>query len=70
MDNAVSYIYHPHTVCDLAPIFSPLARNAEQPFNLNLLVSGAMLQDGRSRVRFTQSLHFSIDLIIPAALWP
>jgi hypothetical protein len=30
-----------------------------------------MLQDGRSQVRFPmRSLDFSIDLIVPAALWP
>jgi hypothetical protein len=32
--------------------------------------SGAMLQVGRSRVRFLmRSLDFSNDLILPAALW-
>jgi hypothetical protein len=31
---------------------------------------GAMLQPGRSRILFLMSLDFSIDLILPAALWP
>jgi hypothetical protein len=32
---------------------------------------GSMLQAGRSRIRFpVRSLDFTIDLILPAALWP
>jgi hypothetical protein len=31
---------------------------------------GTMLQAGRSWVRFSVSLHFSVDPILPAALWP
>jgi hypothetical protein len=29
-----------------------------------------MLLAGRSRVRFPMSLHITIDLILPTALWP
>jgi hypothetical protein len=36
----------------------------------SVVVSGTMLQAGRSRVPFPiRPLEFSIDLIIPAALW-
>jgi hypothetical protein len=36
----------------------------------SLVVSGAMLQAGRSRLPFPmRSLNFSIDLILTAALW-
>jgi hypothetical protein len=31
---------------------------------------GTMLQAGRSQVQFLMSLDFSIDLTLPAALWP
>jgi hypothetical protein len=31
---------------------------------------GTLVQAGRSRIRFTMSLDFSIDLILLAALWP
>jgi hypothetical protein len=32
---------------------------------------GTMLKAGRSRIRFpTRSFDFSIDLVLPATLWP
>jgi hypothetical protein len=38
---------------------------------LNEDIDRAMLQAGRSRVRFpTRSMDFLIDLILPVALWP
>jgi hypothetical protein len=74
MDNAVSYIYHPRTVCALGSTVSSLERNAEQSrctFHSSLLVNGAILQAGRWRILFPRSLDFFlIDLILPVALWP
>jgi hypothetical protein len=37
----------------------------------NVVGRGTMLQAGRSRAQFLiRSLDFSIDLVLPAALWP
>jgi hypothetical protein len=36
----------------------------------SVIGTDSMLQVGRSWIRFPMSLHVSIDLILPAALWP
>jgi hypothetical protein len=47
-------------------------QNFSQPVARGSVVgSGAMVQAGRSQVRFPmRSLDFSVNLILPAALWP